>query len=92
MILQPRACVFVTNKAAATLLQTVTFSERDRGSVKTAHDQKFEQRCVFEMSSPHVPWVSKNSEGFVSVAKDGRFMAMVKHSAKTRLPSHAQLA
>jgi hypothetical protein len=31
--------------------------------------------------------MSKKSEGFVFVAADGRFMAMVKHSAKTRLPS-----
>jgi hypothetical protein len=36
--------------------------------------------------------VSKNSEGFVCVAIDGRFMAMVKYSAKTRLPSHVELA
>jgi hypothetical protein len=35
--------------------------------------------------------MSKNSEGFVFVAIDGRFMAMVKHSAKTRLRSHVEL-
>jgi hypothetical protein len=33
--------------------------------------------------------MSKKSECFVFVATDGRFMAMVKHSAKTRLPSAA---
>jgi hypothetical protein len=36
--------------------------------------------------------MSKNSEGFVFVAIDGRFMAMVKCSAKTRLPSHVELS
>ena len=35
---------------------------------------------------------SKNGEGFVFVATDGRFMAMVKYSAKTRLPSHVELS
>jgi hypothetical protein len=36
--------------------------------------------------------MSKNSKGFVFVAKDGCFMAMVKHSAKTRLSSHAEMS
>jgi hypothetical protein len=35
---------------------------------------------------------SNNTEGFVFIAIDGRFMAMVKHSAKTRPPSHVELS
>jgi hypothetical protein len=33
----------------------------------------------------------KKSEGFVFVAIDGRFMAIVEHPAKTRLLSYVQL-
>jgi hypothetical protein len=33
----------------------------------------------------------KKSDGFVFVVMDGRFMAIIEHHAKTRLPSNADL-
>jgi hypothetical protein len=39
----------------------------------------------------HTFYMPKKSDGFVFVAIDGRFMAIVEHPAKTRLLSHAQL-
>jgi hypothetical protein len=48
--LEPRACNFVKNKATATLLQTVAFSERGCSLVKTARAQKVEHQHLFERS------------------------------------------
>jgi hypothetical protein len=39
----------------------------------------------------HKCHMQKKSKTFVFVATDGRFMGMVKHSVKRRLPSHGEL-
>jgi hypothetical protein len=68
------------------LLWNVTFSERGCGMLKNGPRAKHLTVASLWQVFGHKCHTSKKSEGFVFGAMDGRFMAMVKCSAKTRLP------
>jgi hypothetical protein len=92
MILEPRACDFVTNKATATLLQTVTFPERGCSLVKLVNARTAQQQRLIERSSAARVASRKTARGLFSLGQTAASWPWSSHSAKRRLISRVELS